>query len=126
MKIFDGILQYKGYHGRPARCDLRVYAFGMTKIVVAAQPVDYDGLSVTNGIERIANAVMKGALEDVSPSRVIWVQHYPKKSRGYVPDLDNEETWDLVTFFWRDRLAGSAHWRYVTREWVEILIGEKF
>ena len=65
-KILETSFEYPAWNrGQIGHCDLRVYQLGRgqelfsprsTYVVIFAEPLDYDGLSVTNGCERIATA----------------------------------------------------------------------
>lgn len=115
-------------------CHLRVYKFGnydhSLLILITALP-DEEGLSITNGIEHIATKVARVILPpDLHWSRAIWIEHYPKRGKKIQP---LPESFSFVSFHWSKRTDGPAtpakfsarlpSWRYVTRSWVEELLG---
>lgn len=128
MKVAGGSFGYKGLHHRPARCNLSVYKLGRgqehltdaTYVAVFAEPVEYEGLSVTNGAEKIATAVMESL--ETTPGRVIWIEHYPKELHW----RKDKESFDVVTFCWEEERASRPTWLRVSRAWVEELIKEEY
>ena len=139
MKVIDKSLKYPGLHrGQVGRCDLRVYQLGRgqelwnprsTYVIVFSEPLDYDGLSVTNGCERIATAVWAlPELREHDYARVLWVEHYPANYLG--GGYPKKESFDLVTFDWERTANGPVArrpvWHRVNREWVEDLIKEAY
>jgi len=138
MKILDTPFEYKAPNKAiQPRCDLKVYRLGRgqemferrdTYVVVFAEPVGYEGVSVTNAAEYIATQVWAlSELRTGDYARVLWIEHYPPGALGHVRGLP-EESFDLVTFDWERTPQGPVArrpvWRRVSREWVEELVGE--
>jgi len=77
--------------------------------------------SVTNDAEYIASALVQGRVGN--PGRLVCVEYYPP-----VPEIRDEETFDLVTFDWEQTQEGwrasNPDWQSVSREWVETLLRE--
>lgn len=142
MKLLeDFLLEYVGLLGRPAKARIVVYdrAEGSKAImnekakivVVYAQPSsDYEGLSVTNGAERIATRLLhlKSKTVEFKPETTEYVEYYP-------PDQDTE-SFSVVEFRWTEMARTSWNpkqltatdpgWAPATREDIEQLIGGEF
>jgi len=134
MKIFDGKFEYamRWKSIQPA-CHLKIYQVGRqqdgTLIVVYSEIPGYDGVSVTNGAEKIATAIhAEPRPSGGNTGRYLFVEHWPVAARHAA----KEDTFDVVTFAWhQDRqqvkeIASSPCWTRVNRAWLELLIGEKF
>ena len=77
-----------------SRCDLDIYMGETNAVVMAAQSEDGEdaGINVTDGAVLIAANVMNkyGFL----PDRLIWIEHYPKGTRGPdTPKATHERLW---------------------------------
>lgn len=77
-----------------SRCDLDIYMGEKNTVVMAAQSEDGEdaGINVTDGALLIASTVMNkyGFL----PDRLIWIEHYPKGTRGPDnPKTTHERLW---------------------------------
>lgn len=120
----------------PDPCKVRVAVF-------SELPRDeYEGLSVTNGAEHIATDLWKHL--DIHPDRTIYVEHYPderpalvrkiaathrmdvRRVRASAGTMSGGETFDLVSFIWRDGQASKPAWTSTDRDFVERLIGKPF
>lgn len=112
------IFKYTPYNNIEAWCDIEIYQRGPTTVVIMTEMPDNPGMSVTNACEFIVTQMLRAYPLD--PGRCIWIEHYPER----YPAI--EETFDLVTFHWRQGVEASApHWHPVTREWVEELVGRE-
>ncbi|HYE17368.1 MAG TPA: hypothetical protein VEA69_02930 [Tepidisphaeraceae bacterium] len=69
-------LEFEGFHGRPATCDLEVVGLpdGRT-LVIATERDDNPGVSVTNFAEGQATIVVNRF--GLDPERLVWIEHYP-------------------------------------------------
>jgi hypothetical protein len=77
-----------------SRCNLDIYMGEKNAVVMAAQSEDGEdaGINVTDGAVLIASTVMNkyGFLSD----RLIWIEHYPKGTRGPDnPEATHERLW---------------------------------
>jgi hypothetical protein len=110
---------------------------GLGPVVVVFEPdqVDYEGPSVTNNIEQVADeAMMRFALPS---SQVVFIEHYPPEAEPAplaAEPRGEREIFDLVTFDREDpepRLVlgrwilelGEPGWQRIARADVELLIG---
>lgn len=138
--IYEGGWHYKGYHGTPSICVLRLYQPIKTSGQPRAKdkPEDFlpavalfteahnnEGTSITNRIEVLATSAWEYLGKPEKPPIVI--EHYP--NRGvYNPTKDKwqfPESFDIVEF---DRKQGGSfekpRWRRIPRTEVEALIGQ--
>ena len=107
-------LEYRALNGFPAVCEIRVYQH-VGKTIVVATDVD-TGPSVTNNVEAIATSLRRhGIYFDY------FVEHYVERI-----ETKREETFDWVTFTWREDVAVHAAWKAGTCEELETIIGGRF
>ena len=79
--------------------------------MIITEPSDNLGVSVTNAVEYIAEAIMDLLpLKGRAPDEIVWVEHYPQRERS----LRIEETWDQVKFLWEKTDNG---WHASEPEW---------
>jgi hypothetical protein len=113
----DRLYDYPGYHGRPARCRLRIFALGPDRPLVAlvTELRDNPGTSVTNRAEVLAGLVTREY--SIDPDVMCWIEHYPT---GHFP-----ETFKRVEFQSGSRPGELERpaWSLMTRAAVERLIG---
>jgi hypothetical protein len=120
MLTVDGRFEYTDARfplGSDCACRLRAWSLKAGGDVVMATELDPSpGASVTNTAETwAAEACEEYGLD---PGTTVFVEHYePTDRRG--------ETFDFVTFFWRDGRASSPEWKPATLEEIEKLVGEK-
>src|SRR5512146_1183266 len=138
--------------GRPiekrSRCDLVIFeAPGELPLVLAAEPDDHPGMSVTNAVESLASQVWR-ELRPRARDGIRFVEYYPIRDRMYrrrkqqQPDWsvprEHDETFDLVTFevggTWRDLpsyVGGPSYtlrrprWQRISRAHVVAWIGDE-
>ena len=109
-------------NAQAGKCRVEVWP-GKPIIIVISELPDNQGMSVTNGIEHIASAVISKLQIHNTP--IVWIEHYP------VSELRGEETFDLVTFAHDNAYTGGAlivrqaGWRPLTKSAVRQLIGSK-
>ncbi len=101
--LIDRIYEYEGYHGRPARCRLRIFTDpDRPTVVLVSELPDNPGTSVTN---RAAYLHGKVAAEfRLDPSTLLWIEHYTDPDR-----------YRRVTF-------RPIRWQIVSPEWVAALL----
>ena len=118
-KTLDTVFRYRGYHGCPSRCRIRVYEaegdISVPSVLVATEIDDNPGTSVTNRIEVIATEVYRLLERPEAGLRVI--EHYT--SNAIAP-----ERFALVTM---EREAGKTfstpRWKHLSLVQVEEIIG---
>jgi hypothetical protein len=86
--------------GNICLCDIDVYSFEDVDMVVCTEREDNEGMSVTNAIEKIAEAVVVGFALD--PERLAWVEHYTNGIRG--------ESWDGAELKFRGNRCTGVDW----------------
>jgi hypothetical protein len=96
--------------------------------VICSELPSNKGQSVTNAAERIAAEVIRGHR---LPTPLVWIEHYPPESTNR-----KTETFDLVIFSSYEvaerapylgessRSIGEATWKRISRNMVEVLVGE--
>ena len=126
----DCVFAYRGYHGCPSHCRLRVYEpdperpeeAGRPPVVIATEREDNPGTSVTNRIERIASEVFR--LLERPEAGITVVEHYEdRRFLGAKPLA--RESFALVTMTWT-RFQGfvGPRWTPSTRKEVEAMNGK--
>lgn len=126
--------EYRGIWADGARAHIQVYeGGGRPPVVIATEPNDNEGTSVTNAVEYLAADLLLAHF----PTRqyeaipMLFVEHYPERTSGREKI---EETFDLVRFsFWRPkdvRVGGvwrkalpDPDWERIDRAQVERWIG---
>jgi hypothetical protein len=84
--------EYRGFHGCKAHCSVEIIPLpdGRT-VVIAIEPKDNPGMSITNVAEHLASYVCD--LFRIDPDKLVWIEHY-----GYGSTTGGDRTFDLVTF----------------------------
>jgi len=135
-KTHDYLYEYRGLWTDDARVHVRIYdAVRVRPVVIATEPHDNPGTSVTNMIEYLAAELVdqhfRDSLYEGRPP--IFVEHYPP--RQYAKERI-DETFDFVEFpltqpkpvlvggIWRLSL-GDPIWRPGDKQQVEALIGQR-
>ena len=108
-------LNYTGYHGRAAWCDVHVERAGEDVLVIVSEASDNPGTSVTNCAEVIATAIA-ARLRDVPVWHLRFVERYPASSHC-------EATICEVTFEWSGRTAARPAWRHLGADGLDQLRG---
>src|SRR5207237_1033796 len=118
-----------------ARVRIRIYDGGHARpVVIATEPNDNHGTSVTNMAEYLAAEVLQQHFRDPQDARrqPLFIEHYPPRTYG---NTTRYETFDLVTFalaepravrvggIWRLSL-GAPSWRHLDKQQVERLVGQ--
>lgn len=101
------IFPFIAENGRRSRCGIDVHPLDDGRVVVICTELpDNPGMSITNAVEQIATAVVRG--QRIIPERLVWIEHWPAASRGGGPS-----TWDLVTF----KLSQRSIWEFRYPSW---------
>ncbi len=118
---------YSGYYNdeKNAICRVRYYDNNINHVIIISTEIENTGLSITNGIEKIATEIRdKHSLR----SNVIWVEHYPERRYADRPDdkLDSmfDENFSLVTFQTIGNKFSSPKWKHLSKRDLLKLIGE--
>lgn len=137
-KTLDTRFPFRGLHGCPSHCHLRLYVAAtgerQAPVALVTQCWDSPGTSVTNWAERLAFEVWTTLLADRShpPEELVWIENYqpaPPEPAASFPIFKNE--FDRVTFTpvrgRAGRLVGltAPYWQEVSRQEVERLIGQQ-
>lgn len=104
-----------------AFCGLRIYNTETGAVVILSELADNPGISVTNAIEQLATEIAKRYA--LNPKTTTWIEHYGPFS--YYPqdgDDPNYETFDKITFAWRDNIASAPQWKRLSQEQVQALL----
>jgi hypothetical protein len=130
--VHDGHWHYRGYHGCPSVCRLRVYEPHRPSeplIVVFTELRDQKGTSVTNRIEHLATQVWRW-LERPQRGMVV-IEHYPP--RGVYVRTPQGERWQFKEEFdivkmsrTEDERFEKPRWVSSTRAAIEQMIGQPF
>ena len=92
-------------------CRVRIYGANPYTIIVLSELAENPGVSVTNAAAAIATEIARTYMIDLDTT--IWIEHYGAFSyKG--GDLD--ETFDRITFTWRNRTASNAEWKRLTAD----------
>jgi hypothetical protein len=123
----DVVFPYRGYHGSPSQCRIRLYehASGDGRVVVIATELPSNpGTSITNRAEHLAGEVCRRYSLD--PARLLWIEHYPDRRvlGRKLRDPLLEEHFDVVSFHREGAVFSKPKWTRLRREQVERLIGQ--
>jgi hypothetical protein len=129
--VRDERFTYRGYHGRPAECWLRLYVEpDQRPVAIVTELPDNPGASVTNRAEHLATVV--ATLADVEfhadGGAIVWIEHYPGDPRYPKPDTPHGEHFSRVRFEGYDGYGTfhTPHWSFIRKAAVEDLIGQPF
>lgn len=129
----DYLYEYRGIWSNDARAHIQVYEGARPPVVIATEPTDNPGTSVTNAIELLGAELLLAHFPtrqyEAIPMR--FVEHYPERTNGRETVA---ETFDSVRFpmwrpkdvlvggVWRKSL-GEPQWESIDRVQVERWIG---
>ncbi len=106
---------FRGLHGCPSVCRIRVYrgSAGATIIVATELEGENRGMSITNAAEVLATELERRHCPDPG-ARMLWVEHYPpREGAGRRPAC--RAHYALVSFARADDgTLHSPHWRHIT------------
>lgn len=114
------IIEHKGWHNK-GYCAVWTSvsgAYGKNVFVVMAEPLSYNGVSVTNAVEIVASEVVRRY--NLNPGYCTFIEHYSSKL-----SWRSDESFAFVSFNWNNGKASSPDWRHTTRQLVEELIGRE-
>src|SRR5712691_2646077 len=119
---YDRLYLYRGYHGCPSYCWLRIYTAPDRTVVIATEVDDNPGTSMTNMAAHLATEVTRTF--GLPLDALVWIEHYPaRRVIGGHPRLP--ASFDLVTFTWTPLGLRAPQWRRVSKEQVEALMGQR-
>ena len=119
---YDRLYLYRGYHGCPSYCWLRIYTAPDRTVVIATEVDDNPGTSMTNMAAHLATEVTPTF--GLPLDALVWIEHYPaRRVIGGHPRLP--ASFDLVTFTWTPLGLRAPQWRRVSKEQVEALMGQR-
>lgn len=107
-----------------ARCLVRIWDSVVATVVMLTELPNNPGMSVTNACEDIATRIVQDF--GINPQHTRFIEHYPEeKTVVYGKEHIRKETFDEVFFTWDSRnRADEPHWKSLTKEEVERLVGE--
>jgi hypothetical protein len=118
---YDQLYLYRGFHGCPAYCWLRIYTTPGQSVVLATEMHENPGTSITNAAERLAMEVTRTFR--LSFDALTWIEHYPERlCRHGRPGLP--ASFDLVTFTRSAQGLQSPEWRRLSQAQVEAMLGQ--
>lgn len=91
--------------GRNCACRIRIWKMddGSHTVLMTDLGKDSPGASVTNTVETVASEVANRF--SIDPETTVWIEHYEHAEGSSLP-----ETFDLVSFHWKDGRAGQPKW----------------
>ena len=121
-KVYDNSrFEYPNYFVGVTYCRVRIYKNGKKAFVLITEHLENEGLSVTNGIDRIATRI-----SGMFPfrSNTVWIEHYlDRHPPGMKNDSMFDECFSIVTFATRRGSYFGPDWKHTTKEAVEEMIG---
>ena len=120
-KTLDMILRYRGYHGCPSMCRIRVYEVEgdptVSPVLIATELDSNPGTSVTNRIEVIATEVYR--LLERPEAGLTVIEHYARNTIA-------PERFALVTVVCeKGKSFITPRWRHLTPGEIFDLVGNK-
>lgn len=114
---------YRGLHGSPSVCRIRVYrGSGDATLVIASELPDNPGTSITNVAEMLATEMEWRHCPDPG-DRMIWIEHYPV--REALRGMRADEHFALVTFLrGDDGQLHSPRWQHIASDTLSTLLGQ--
>ena len=100
-------------------CRLRIYGANVGTVIVLSELAENLGVSVTNAAAALATEIAR--IYDLETVTTFWVEHYGAFS--YTAS-GGDETFDLVTFTWRNRTASNAEWQRLNSDQLHKLLRE--
>ena len=100
-------------------CRLRIYGANVGTVIVLSELAENLGVSVTNASAALATEIAR--IYDLDPDTTFWIEHYGAFS---YKGGDCDETFDLVTFTWRNRTASNAEWQRLNSDQLHKLLRE--
>ena len=100
-------------------CRLRIYGANVGTVIVLSELAENLGVSVTNAAAALATEIAR--IYPLDPDTTFWIEHYGAFS--YTAS-GGDETFDLVTFTWRNRTASNAEWQRLNSDQLHKLLRE--
>ena len=100
-------------------CRLRIYGANVGTVIVLSELAENLGVSVTNAAAALATEIAR--IYQLDPDTTFWIEHYGAFS---YKGGDCDETFDLVTFTWRNRTASNAEWQRLNSDQLHKLLRE--
>jgi hypothetical protein len=116
MLITDTIYHYQLFEQIDAHCRVRIYQHQGRQVVVVSELRSNKDLAITNAWPELVHGIAQHYAIDVAHTD--WIEHYPQGE--YAQQSDRGDTFDQITFE-----ADGPHWRRITLEALEQLIGEQ-
>ena len=117
----DRLYLYRGYHGCPSYCWLRIYTAPDRTVVIATEVNENPGTSITNMAEHLATEVTRTF--GLSLDALVWIEHsHDRLVIGGRPRLP--ASFDLVTFTCTPQGLRAPQWQRISQAEVEALIGQ--
>lgn len=120
MLLDSGLFRYKGFGNCESYCDLSVYIktdiqLGPRALVIMHENPGNPGTSVTNSSELIAVVVYNKYIKEhgIRPDEVYWAES--------CSESDMPETWDKVTYTWKDTVPERPRWESTSKEFIHQL-----
>ena len=118
---YDNLYLYRGFHGCPSYCWLRIYMTPGQTVVLATEVDDNPGTSITNMAAGLATEVVRTF--GLPLDRLVWIEHYRDRTvsagRPRLP-----ASFDQVTFTRTARGLRHPQWRRLSQTQVEIFLGQ--
>ena len=118
---YDNLYLYRGLHGCPSYCWLRIYTTSGQTIVLATEVDDNPGTSITHRAAGLATEVVRTFGLPLDTLR--WIEHYPARLGGNgAPPLP--ASFDQVTFSGTAQGVWHPQWQRLSQAQVEAMIGQ--
>ena len=111
--------QHPTTHVDGAHCRLRIYDNDAGAVVILSELADNTGISVTNAAEELATEIAR--LHRLTPDTTTWIEHYDRNSYRHADDM--QETFDDITFTWRNGAAHAPQWTRLTATELLAILG---
>jgi hypothetical protein len=118
---YDHPYLYRGYHGCPSYCWLRIYMTPGQTMVLATELEDNPGTSITNMAAGLATEVVRAF--HLPLDTLVWIEHYPAHL-GINGGARLPASFDRVTFTPTPQGLQSPQWCRLSQTEVEIFLGQ--
>jgi hypothetical protein len=118
---YDRLYLYRGLHGCPSYCWLRIYMTPAQTVVLATELEDNPGTSITNMAAGLATEVVRTF--GLPLDTLVWIEHYPAHL-GINGGARLPESFDRVTFTHTAQGLRLPQWCRLSQTQVETLIGQ--
>ncbi len=118
---YDRLYLYRGFHGCPSYCWLRIYMTPGQTVVLATEVEDNPGTSITNMAAGLATEVVR--VFHLPLDTLVWIEHYPAHL-GINGGAGLPESFDLVTFTHTAQGLRLPQWRRLSQTEVETFLSQ--